>query len=322
MKIIKIIIAIILTIAVLYIARNNAMNQPKLYTHIENGYTFEYMSVPKGFENSTETIALKISGPLDETVIPVFRMSSFGNDDKSDMRKYRKRTLQLTDSTQNIYSTIVQTGIRGKKFYYFFELKDKTGGIRASLTMPDGKPFVFKYIGEVPPFVLLSHIILIFAAFFVISLVVTEAFSLIRGGTDVQAVAKLSFWAVVLVFLGGYPFGFAMNWYAFNCFWEGVPFGTDATDNKTQLWFVYLLFAMFSMLGSLRGKVEKNLYLPKTLGWISIGSFVNTVLIFLIPHSIQFSKEFTYSVCYGYIALFVLIYGVSLFKKKFAKEQI
>ena len=60
--------------------------------------------------------------------------------------------------------------------------------------------------------------------------------------------------ATIAAFLGGYPVGFAMNWYAFGVLWEGVPFGTDATDNKTQLLFVYLLFLTLATLGSLRGR--------------------------------------------------------------------
>ena len=102
-----------------------------------------------------------------------------------------------------------------------------------------------------------------------------------------------------------------MNWYAFGGGWEGVPFGTDATDNKTQLMFVYLLYAWLAGLGSFfKGKKGRDFYSPKTYGLVGMGGLVVTFAIFAIPHSIQFSKALTYSVCYGFIGLVVLVYVI------------
>ena len=322
MKIIKIAAAVLFTLLLLYVARKNAMNQPKLYTHTENGYSFEYTSVPKGFEDSIVTIPIKITGPISDSVKPVFRRIKFTQDETSDIRRYDIAPMFLTDTADSIWTTRLTAGMRGKKTFYYFEIKDNSGGTRATFTMEDNKPFVFKYIGIVPSIVLITHIALIFATFFLVTLAAVYAVPLVTGGSsDTQPIAKFTLWTVILCFLGGYPIGFAMNWFAFNGLWEGVPFGTDATDNKTQLWFVYLLFLLFVMIGTLRRDEKKNLLTSKAIGWLAIGSFVNTLLIFLIPHSIQFTPEFTKIVCWSYIGFFILLYLILLIKKLTRKSH-
>jgi hypothetical protein len=125
------------------------------------------------------------------------------------------------------------------------------------------------------------------------------------------------FLAALFAFLGGYPFGFAMNWYAFGTIWEGVPFGTDATDNKTQLLFVYFLFMVLISLGSLtRGRIGRDLFSPKALGWFGLSAFVLKLAIYLIPHSIQFSVGLTRGVCYSFIGLVVMLYLYALGRSK------
>jgi len=109
-----------------------------------------------------------------------------------------------------------------------------------------------------------------------------------------------------------------MNYYAFDTVWEGVPFGTDATDNKTQLIFVYLIFMNLITLGSLtKGKLGGDKFSPTVLGLYGIGAFFVMLAIYLIPHSIQFSPGLTKLVCYSFIGLMALlyIYGLAVGKK-------
>ncbi|RME30701.1 MAG: hypothetical protein D6800_01625, partial [Candidatus Zixiibacteriota bacterium] len=103
-----------------------------------------------------------------------------------------------------------------------------------------------------------------------------------------------------------------MNYFAFGGYWEGVPFGHDATDNKTQLLFLYLLFATLSGLGTLsRGRWGRDIVSPKTLAGIAVGSFAVMLFIYLIPHSIQFTPAFTYAFCYSWIGLLVIWYLIA-----------
>jgi ABC-type Fe3+-siderophore transport system permease subunit len=181
----------------------------------------------------------------------------------------------------------------------------------------DGAPFFLRYIGEVPMFILLSHILFIFATVFFVAMATVHAFRVIGCGEGLAPMAKYLFWAMVCCFMGGYPFGIPMNWYAFGGTWEGVPFGTDATDNKTQLLFVYLVFASLATLGSLTGgKIGRDLFAPKTLGVIGVGSFAVMLFIYLVPHSIQFEPGFTYAFCYTWTGIVAALYVLGLLKSK------
>ena len=315
MKILKIIIAIILTFVLLYIARQMSMGEPRHIVYSENGFTFDFHTVPKGFEKGKTKIPITIKGNITPDLKPVFRQSKFGQDKNTDIRFYKTVPLLVEDSVQGKYYTEVSTGKRGGRFYYYFGIRDNSGGRRATFTHENHKPFLFKFIGHVPILVLIGHLTFIFVTVFFISMGTINSFSLITGKGEVKNIAPYFLWATIFAFIGCYFFGVAMNWYAFGSFWEGVPFGTDATDNKTQLLFVYLLFTTLSMLGTLiKHKDESNIFSSKTLGWMGIISFLVMLFIYLIPHSIQFSKGLTYGFCYSFIGLVALIYIIGLIK--------
>jgi len=316
MKWLKFIAAFILTVAMLYIARTSSRGEPEEYVQTVNGYSFDYLSVPKALEDSTVALPVSIEGKLDENARPVFRISLAGHD-HSDLSGYATSPMIQSDSAYDIYYTNVTAGKRGGRFYYYFEIADSLGHPIATFTEKPGQAFLFKYIGHVPPLVLIGHILLIFATFYFVVLATLDSLLVITKRSEAQAMMKRIFWATACAFVGGYPFGFAMNWYAFDGFWEGVPFGTDATDNKTQLLFVYLVFVVLSGLYSLTGNSKfRDIYSNRTLGWIGLGAFVIMLAIYLIPHSIQFSAALTYGVCYSFIGLFALLWIIGFVRTR------
>lgn len=319
MNYLRIVIAVFLSIILLYITYTNSEGRSKFYTNSENGYTLEMNSVPKGTELTTVEITLKVIPPdgkdkIDSNLTVYFNSTKFGQDVNTPLYKYRSTKMSLKDSLTNLYSTTQSTGKKGKRDHYYFEIRDNVGGVRASLKMPEDKPFILKFIGEVPPIVLTSHVFLIFATVFFVMLGTVHSFSAITTGTGVNSMAKHFLIASILLFISGYPIGFAMNWYAFDGFWEGVPFGTDATDNKTQIVFVYLLLVNFITLASTtKGKFGKDFFTPKARGWFGIGACFVMLAMYLIPHSIQFAPADTYLFCYSFIGLIFLIYLYGLF---------
>ncbi|HPC11367.1 MAG TPA: hypothetical protein PK112_04625, partial [candidate division Zixibacteria bacterium] len=199
-------------------------------------------------------------------------------------------------------------GLKGGRFLYYIEVRDKIGGQRA-VFLDGGRPFVMKYVGHVPTWLLLTHIALMFATVYFVVIGALHGARLTGGGTDVFPMARAYGIAALCAFLGGYPFGIPMNWFTFGTTWEGVPFGTDATDNKTQLLFVYLLLVVFAAFGSLtRRRVGRDAYPPRVLGWLGVLGFAVMLGIYLIPHSIQFSPALTRIVCWSFIGLAAAAY--------------
>ncbi|MFH2050619.1 MAG: hypothetical protein ABIJ12_14390 [bacterium] len=314
MKILRYVLAFVITVGLLYMARTNSRGNPEFITHTENGYTFEYTDITKASEKETIKLSLKIIGPVYENLRPVFRSLKKSQDINTDPKKYALIPMSPDDSAENMYYAQLTTGDKGSKQLYYFEIRDNVGGRPAVFYNPSGNPFVLKSIGHVPIVVLLLHIFCMFASVFLITLGAIKGIELLQDKNNTRPLVITFALAALFAFLGGYPFGFMMNNYAFGTIWEGVPFGTDATDNKTQILFVYLLFLVLVGLGSLtKGKLGKDIFSAKTLGGLGIIGFLLMLAIYLIPHSIQFEPNLTKIVCWGWIALIAIIYLAGLF---------
>lgn len=142
-------------------------------------------------------------------------------------------------------------------------------------TVLSEKPLVIRFRGDVPAWALIPHIILMFAAML---------FSM-RAGIAALAKEKtftISLLTVITLFLGGLIFGPIVQKFAFGEYWTGWPFGTDLTDNKTAIAFIFWIIALIS---SYRNKQHRT--------WVLVASIV-LLLIYLIPHSLMGSEiDFT-----------------------------
>jgi hypothetical protein len=280
------------------------------------------VTVPKITAFAFDTMRLRISPKPPDGFHVIYKTTGENRGIETPLESFRPGPSTLYDLTSGEYFTSVKAGERGKREYYVFEIIDSTGVMAARFTRADGSPFLLKYIGEVPLWVLGPHIAFLFVTVFSMAYAVFFAISAISGNDEgVKPMARWIGVGTLTTFLGGYPFGFLMNWYAFNVIWEGVPFGTDATDNKTQLLFVYSLFVTLASLGSLsKGKPGRNAFSTRALGWWGLSAFGVLLAIYLVPHSIQFSRELTQAVCYGFIGLVLVFYLIGkLSSRKSAK---
>ena len=315
MKYARIIGAVLLTMVMLYIARRNSVGAPEHFATAVGQYQFDMETVPKGLENGDTTIRVDVVGPFDlgqRVVLQLAKAPVVGTEPSVVSVPMTRKELGSSE-----YYLKVPVGARGEKVHYFIAVTDSSGADLSRFSRPDGSPFVLRSIGHVPKLVLIFHIAFIFATFFCVAMAALSALALIAGKTDVRGMAVWFLGATICAFVGGYPFGFAMNYFAFGGLWEGVPFGTDATDNKTQILLIYVLFVTLAAIGSLtKGKVGRDVFSPRTLGWFGVIGFLLQMSIYLIPHSIQYSASLTYSVCYGYTAAIVLIYIVGWLKSR------
>ena len=83
------------------------------------------------------------------------------------------------------------------------------------------------------------------------------------------------------LFVGGFILGPLVQHVAFGPWWTGFPLGTDLTDNKTLLAFLFFLAA----LATLKWKYNK---------WVVCLAVLFMVAIFSIPHS-TFGSEYDYT---------------------------
>lgn len=154
------------------------------------------------------------------------------------------------------------------------------GKVQYSIALIDGtnrielteKPVVIRFKGDVPAYILIPHILLMFLAM------------LFSTRTGIESIAKgprtlkYSMWTTLFLIGGGLILGPIVQKYAFGAYWTGWPFGHDLTDNKTALAFIFWAIAVYKLL---RNREKR--------GWALAAALVTT-LVYLIPHSVLGSE--------------------------------
>lgn len=141
-----------------------------------------------------------------------------------------------------------------------------------TIQLNDGHPVVIRFKGDVPIFILIPHVILIFLAMMFSTRTGLEFFN------KEPKYKNLVYWTFALLILGGMIFGPIMQKYAFGEFWTGVPFGIDLTDNKTLIAVIGWIIALIAMKKS-----------ANPTKWIIFAS-VLMFIVYLIPHSVLGSE--------------------------------
>jgi len=135
---------------------------------------------------------------------------------------------------------------------------------------PVDGPVVIRFRNDVPAGILIPHILFMFAAM----LFAVYTLMLVLAGR------KYSKWLIittVTLFIGGFILGPLVQHVAFGPWWTGFPFGSDLTDNKTLIAFLFFLAAV----ATLKWKYNK---------WLVCLAVVVMMAIFSIPHSTRGSQ--------------------------------
>lgn len=158
------------------------------------------------------------------------------------------------------------------KLEYYVELYG--GDIKTDL--PADHTVVIRYKGAVPIWVLIPHVLFMFGAMLLSTRTGLEFFR------KEPKLFKLTYWTIGFLAVGGFLLGPAVQWYAFDAWWTGFPFGMDLTDNKTLIAMIGWLFALYMMKKS-----------PNPKKWALVGAVI-LLLVYMIPHSVL-GSELDYS---------------------------
>lgn len=128
------------------------------------------------------------------------------------------------------------------------------------------RPAVIRFRGDVPAWVLIPHIAAMFLGL------------LFAARAGIEALADGSphgcAWAALASFvIGGFGLGPAVQKFAFDAWWTGVPFGWDLTDNKTLFAVLVWIVAVWALRGGRRAR------------GVVLAAAVLTLVVFAIPHS-------------------------------------
>ena len=135
-------------------------------------------------------------------------------------------------------------------------------------------PVVIRFRNDVPAYILIPHILLMFGAM----LFAVYTLLLVMTHKPYSRWLKVT---VATLFVGGFIFGPLVQHAAFGPWWTGFPYGTDLTDNKTLLSFLFFVAALVT----LRWKYNR---------WVVALAVLLMIAIFSIPHS-AFGSEYDYT---------------------------
>jgi hypothetical protein len=132
-----------------------------------------------------------------------------------------------------------------------------------------GRPVVARFKNEVPSWLLIAHVLFMFAGMLL-------AFRAGLGALLRESNwPRLTAWTLGVTVVGGLILGPIVQKFAFGSLWTGFPLGGDLTDSKT------LFVAIFWLAAHL---------LKKRGRWWTVAATVLMIAVYLIPHSVLGSE--------------------------------
>ena len=267
---IRYILALLLTVLLLAIARRaSTRHQEDITTNID-GVVLSHKTVTENFGDGP-VVTLKSSDASRQRALVRFA-EQIGGD---------YQTIEMTPEA-GVFSARLPTLEKGKKWFYHIDvIKDNV----LLTTLPADRDQFIKFKGHISPLILIPHILFMFATIFFGMMAIFTSVDLARGKGDVKRSVLFVLLTFISAFIGGIPLGIAVSAQTFGgSGWGGWPLGTDITDSKTE---VLLLFWLVTLILSWKGLKGQKLPISDSLySALVIISLVVTFITFLIPHSI------------------------------------
>jgi hypothetical protein len=265
----RLIVALLLTIVMLVIARvASTRHAREIVVNVEN-LVFSHHTVTESFEEGP-VVKLTASDASKERAVIYF----------SETKGSNYQALEMPVES-NVYAIQLPKLEKGQKWWYHIDVYKDNLKIA---TIPQNEDQFIKFKGHVSSFILIPHIFCMFATIFFGILTVFTAVDAVRGNGEIRR----SVWFALLAFLfgyaGGIPLGIEVTRQTFGEGWGGWPIGNDWTDTKTEIFLLFWLVTLVLSFNGLRGK--KMMITEKTYAFMVILSLVVTFITFLIPHSI------------------------------------
>ena len=140
---------------------------------------------------------------------------------------------------------------------------------------PADEPVVIRFRNDVPAGILIPHILLMFGAM----LFAVYTLLLVLTRREYSKWLKIT---VGTLFVGGFIFGPLVQHAAFGPWWTGFPYGTDLTDNKTLISFLFFAVALATLKWRKYNK------------WLVALAVLVMIAVFTIPHS-TYGSEYDYT---------------------------
>ena len=247
-------LAIVITLVLSIYQRMTGPTYPKKVTVELNGENYK-VKLPRSGVQKDEVVTLK-GVPADAGALKIhYRRYPTTND-------YTTLDFVWKDSVWQVALPVQPVA---GKLQYYITVGDKD--------LLKDEPIVIRFRNDVPAYILIPHILLMFGAM----LFAVYTFLLVVTHKDYKRWLKIT---VGTLFVGGFILGPLVQHAAFGPWWAGFPYGTDLTDNKTLISFLFFLVA----LATIKWKYNK---------WVVVLAVLMMIAVFTIPHS-AYGSEYDY----------------------------
>ncbi len=275
----RVLFGILITLVIFVVARRISMNQPSEVEWTGDGVKITHMTVFEQVGPGQPEIIVQVEPPVEIDAAVLYRVPGVEVVD----------TVGLTEISNGVWSARLPAKEKGDRLEYGFRLSRTTfheQGGSSTLTDETGY-YLIKYKGEVSVTVLVLHILCMFTAFFFIVEAIIGASMMLVSREDREFTVAQTRWVLLFTFLGGVPLGFALNWQRFGVLWEAFPFGTDVTDNKTQLIIIFwIIIAAISWKSFACRRTGRDAVGPGAFATAVILASVLSLFLYLVPHSL------------------------------------
>ena len=246
-------LAIVITLALSVYQRMTGPTYPRKVTIELNGDSYQ-VKLPRSGVRTDQVVTLN-DVPADAQVQIHYRRYPSHDNYQTKAFAWQDNALQATLPVQPVAG----------KLQYYITVNGKD--------YPTDEPLVIRFRNDVPAYILVPHILLMFAAMlfavYTLLLVVTQK--------KYKRWLKLT---TLTLFAGGFILGPMVQHEAFGPWWAGFPFDTDLTDNKTLISMLFFLIALATM----RWKHNR---------WAVALAVLVMIAVFTIPHSTN-GSEYNY----------------------------
>jgi hypothetical protein len=160
------------------------------------------------------------------------------------------------------------------KLEYALLLRDRGG---REVAVPAGGPLVMRFKGDVPPGVLVPHVV---AMFLGMMIGLRAALAAALGRPEARRYAWVT---VALIGIGGLVLGPIVQKHAFGAYWTGWPWGEDLTDNKT----LFMWLAWVAAVAVLSRRRDPGDRLARAAVAVAAAA---TIAVYVVPHSLRGSQ--------------------------------
>ena len=216
----KWLLAIVITLALSIYQRMTGPTHPKRVTVELNGERYT-QKLPRSGVQLDEIVTLK---DLPEDAIVQLHYRRFPTKDN-----YTTVDFCWKDSS---WQAVLPVQPVAGKLQYYISVDGKA--------YPSEEPLLIRFRNDVPASILVPHILFMFASM----LFAVYTFLLVIGHKPYK---KWLWITVGTLFIGGFVLGPLVQHVAFGPWWAGYPYGTDLTDNKTLLSFLFFLLALVTL---------------------------------------------------------------------------